>query len=321
MTKQRATKKSSPPVKKEVSDDGQASSVLSLMTWRSKSCKDEESKKDAQEALTRYRSLSSEDKRKFVAAIAALPKGTGRSKVRFGVIMQETVTTSLKEESGDNVRWSTPGQVLAHNGYRLSDFPTREEALEFVKEEVQKNQALHHNEGRISENPNPLLTKYYYVSDLGSTKTHTNEWQESLSKKNEDLKSVQSMLSEDTTNGGASDSKSEWSQFNSTHSSLQKLSRDMGSALATGQVLQLRLKNSEDPLLKSKGSDVEAKISHLSEACEKVAATLESASKTKADTPNLTSHINTLKEVLTDAESHSTAFSKYISKLQALIEL
>ena len=47
MTKQRATKKSSPPVKKEELAAGEASSVLSLMTWRSKNAKDEDSKRKA----------------------------------------------------------------------------------------------------------------------------------------------------------------------------------------------------------------------------------------------------------------------------------
>ena len=157
-------------------DSKKVSGMVTALKWAAERGKDVDKKQAAMQALEEYRSRSPNEKAEFLAAFEK--HGGVKGGLGWVASFQKSGEQCNSSLTSDNANYHTRASILTLNGMCMQDFESQREALavadQIIEMNKQEHPAMHEvNPPRISE-INPLLSKYFYLHDMGVTTSFTD---------------------------------------------------------------------------------------------------------------------------------------------------
>ena len=165
-------------------DHAELNRMLSSLRYQaSDKCNDQEKRKAAKEAQTKWNSLmNQDDKKRFLKMWDDSGRGKSADSLKFAVKFEQMVDHQQQDEFASRDKYLIPAQILKQKGYSFMDFDTRKEALAFavvLYEENAKEFDTKEAHPPCIHDTNEELSRYFFVEDEG----HRTSWKQTQSKK------------------------------------------------------------------------------------------------------------------------------------------
>ena len=165
-------------------DHNELNRMLSSLRYQaSDKCNDQEKRKAAKEAQTKWNSLmNQDDKKRFLKMWDDNGRGKSADSLKFAVKFEQFVDHQQQDEFASRDKYLIPAQILKQKGYSFTDFDTRKEALAFavvLYEENAKEFDTKEAHPPCIHDTNEELSRYFFVEDEG----HRTSWKQTQSKK------------------------------------------------------------------------------------------------------------------------------------------
>ena len=117
-----------------------------------------------------YKSCTQSQKRTFLAAFEMHGHGKGKDGLKFVSSIRKSMTQDESLSTGHTVEMLTQGQILKRMG--IEHMPQEEAGVAFAAL-LEDNKKEHNHDGATAEHPSvPALTRYRWVTSLGTTIIH-----------------------------------------------------------------------------------------------------------------------------------------------------